>query len=179
MYIEASLNQIVNSFYFGILISFVITGIIVFRYYSKKGIISTKKIVKWYAIIAVIIAPFFTTVLFLDTLSKGTDPNLYLWSTAAYAALIGMYIGMFLAVFLIFVLLLVLGFGMMGVMSSLERGFTPEILFHISRITPHISNSMKNKDMKAYLGYSVLRWFFIIPDVLDTKTLSINYGLDS
>ena len=95
LYIEASLNQIVNSLYLSLLITFFITGILAFRYYSKRGIISTKKIFKWFAITAAIIAPVFTGVLFLDTLSKNIDPNLYLWSNTAYAALIGMYIGMF------------------------------------------------------------------------------------
>jgi len=174
LYMEGSLNQIVDSLFFSLLIAFFTTGIVVFRYYSKRGIISTKKIFKWFAITAAIIAPVFTAVLFLDTLSKSNDPNLYLWSNASYAALVGMYIGMFLAVFLIFVLLIFIGFGMIGVLSALERGIAPEILLHISRITPHISDSMKKKDIKAYIGYSVLRWLFIIPRALDTKTLILN-----
>jgi len=64
---------------------------------------------------------------------------------------------------------------MMGVLSALERGVAPEILLHVSRITPHISDSMKKKDIKAYVGYSMLRWFFIIPGALDTKTLIISH----
>ena len=175
LYIEASLNQIVNSLYLSLLITFFITGILAFRYYSKRGIISTKKIFKWFAITAAIIAPVFTGVLFLDTLSKNIDPNLYLWSNTAYAALIGMYIGMFFAVFLVFVILLFIGFGMIGLLSALERSIAPEILLHISRITPHISDSMKKKDIKAYIRYSALRWFFITPSSLDTKTLIISH----
>jgi len=169
------LDQIVNSLYLSLLITFFIIGILAFHYYSKGGIISTKKIFKWFAITAAIIAPVFTAVLFLDTLSKNIDPNLYLWSNASYAALIGMDIGMFFAVFLVFVLLLFIGFGMIGVLSALERGAAPEILLHVSRITPHISDSMKKKDIKAYIGYSALRWFFITPSSLDTKTLIISH----
>ena len=174
LYYEASLNQIVDSFFFSLIIAFFITGILVLRYYSTREIISTKKIFKRLAITAAIIAPVFTAVLFLDILSKSNDPNLYLWSNAAYGALIGTYIGMFIAVFLAFVLLLVLGFGMIGVLSALEKGIAPEILLHVSRITPHISDSMKKKDIKTYMGYSALRWFFVIPDALDTKTLIIS-----
>jgi len=157
LYIEASLYQIVDSLFFNFFISFLITGILAFYYYSKSGIISTKKIFKWFAIIAAIIAPVFTAVLFLDTLSKNIDPNLYLWSNTAISALIGMYIGLFFAVFLAFVLLLFFGFGMIGLLSALERGITPEILTHVSRITPNISDSMKKKDIKAYIGYSALK----------------------
>ncbi len=172
---EASLNQIVDSLFFSLIIAFFITGILVLRYYSKRGIISTKKIFKGLAITATITAPIFTVILFLDTVSKSNDPNLYLWSNAAYGALIGMYIGIFIAVFFAFVVILFLGFGMIGVLSALERGVAPEILLHVSRITPHISDSMKKKDIKAYIGYSALRWFFIIPDTLDTKTLIISH----
>jgi len=174
IYMDASLYQIADSFFANFFISLFITGILAFRYYSKRGIISTKKIFKWFAIIAVIIAPVFTVVLFLDILSKNIDPNLYLWSNTAIIALIGMYIGLFFAVFLVFVVLLFFGFGMIGLLSALERGIAPEILHHISRITPHSTDSMKKKDIKAYIGYSALRWFFIIPSSLDTKTLIIS-----
>jgi len=174
LYIEENLNQLASSFFSSLVIIFLITGILIFRHYSKRGIISRKKVFKWFAITAAIIAPFFTAIVFLDTLSKSSDPNLYLWSGAAFGALIGIYIGMFLAIFVIFVVLLLFGFGMIGVLSALERGITPEILIHISRITPHMSDSMKKKDIKAYIGYSMLRWFFIIPSSLDTKTLIIS-----
>jgi hypothetical protein len=63
---------------------------------------------------------------------------------------------------------------MIGVLSALERGIAPEILLHVSRITPHISDSMKKKDKKAYLSYSLLRWLFVIPSGLDSKTLVIS-----
>ncbi len=175
LYIEASLDQIVNSLFLSLIINFFITGILAFRYYSKRGILSTKTIFKRLAITAAIIAPVFTAFLFLDTLSKSNDPNLYLWSNASYAALIGLYIGMFLAVFLVFVILIFIGFGMIGILSALERGGIPEILLHVSRITPHISDSNKKKDIKAYIEYSMFRWLFIIPDNLDTKTLIISH----
>lgn len=174
IYLEAGLDQIANSLFLSLVITFFVTGILVFRNYSKRGIISTKKIFKWSAITAAIIAPFFTAILFLDTLSKGNDPNLYLWSNAAYGALVGIYIGMFLAVFLVFVILIVIGFGMIGILSALERGLAPEILLHVSRITPHTTDAVKKKDIKAYIVYSVLRWFLIIPGALDTKTLNIS-----
>jgi len=174
IYLEADSNQIVTSLYLSLAFTFLITGIFVSRYYSKRGIISTKKIFKWSVITAVIVAPFFTAVLFWYVLSTTTDPNLYLWSSASYGALIGMYIGLFIAVFSAFVVLILIGFGMIGVLSALERGIAPEVLLHVSRITPHISDSAKKKDLKAYIGYHLLRWFFIIPDALDTKTLVIS-----
>lgn len=174
IYLEADLNQIYSSLYLSLAVTFIITGILALHYYSKEGIISTKKIFKWAVITAVITAPVFTTILFLYTLSTTTDPNLYLWSNAAYAALIGLYFGMFFVVFIAFIVLLFVGFGMIGILSALEKGIAPEILLHVSRITPHLSDSAKKKDLKAYIGYSVVRWLFVIPDALDTKTLVIN-----
>jgi len=101
--------------------------------------------------------------------------NLYLWSNVSYIVVIGLYVGMFLAVFLSFIIFIFFSFGMIGVLSALERGIIPEILCHVSKITSNISDSKKKKDRKTFLGYYVLRWLFIIPDVLNTKTLNIHY----
>lgn len=174
LYFKTGLNQFADSLFLSLIITFLITGLLVFRYNSNRGIVSTKKIFKRLAITALIIAPIFTIILFLDTLSRNYDPNLYLWSNSAIAALIGMYIGMFFAVFLTFVVLLIIGFGMVGVLTAFERGISPYILFHITMITPNISDSMKKEDFKTYIKYFILRWLFIIPAALDTKTLSIN-----
>lgn len=175
LYLQVNVSQIVFSLYFILLVIFFVTGILVFYYYHKSGIISTKKIFKWFAIVAAVSAPVFTAALFLDTLSKSNDPNLYLWSNVSYMVLIGLYVGMFLAVFLSLIIFIFFSFGMIGILSALERGIIPEILHHISKITSNISDSMKKKDKKTFLGYYVLRWLFIIPDVLNTKTLTIHY----
>lgn len=177
IFFEMGFNQII-AFLIPLILTFIflITGIMAFYYYHKNGIISTKKIVKWFAKIAVVSAPVFTAVLFLDILAKTTDPDLYLWSTTSYSLLIGLFIGMFLAVFLVLLVFLIIGFGMVGVLTALERGIIPEILLHISRITSSLSNSMKKRDKKGYWARSILRWLFIIPTVLDTQTLTINKG---
>jgi hypothetical protein len=173
-YLEADLNQMYTSLYLSLAVTFFITGILALHYYSKEGIISTKKIFKWSVLTAALTAPVFTAVLFLYALSTTKDPNLYLWSNTAYGALLSLYVGMLLAVFVAFVVFIFVGFGMIGILSALEKGIAPEILLHVSRITPHLSDSAKKKDLMAYIGYSVLRWFFVIPDALDTKTLVIS-----
>lgn len=175
LYIKASSGQILSSFYSILLVIFFVTGILVFYYYHKNGIIPTKKIFKWFAIIAAVSTPVFTAFLFLDILSKSNDPNLYLWSNVSYIVVIGLYVGMFLAVFLSFIIFIFFSFGMIGILSALERGIIPEILHHVSKITSNITHSEKKKDRKTFLGYYVLRWLFIIPDVLNTKTLTIHY----
>ena len=175
LYVGSELNQIVDSLYFCLLITFIITGILVFRYHSKRGIISSKKIFKRFGIIAAVSAPIFTIILSLYILSTTNDPNLTAWSYASFAAIIGLYIGMFLAVFLSFTIFIFFSFGMIGILAVLERRLIPETLHDISKITSKISETTKNKDKKGSYGYYVLRWLFNIPDVLDTKTLTIQY----
>jgi len=89
--------------------------------------------------------------------------------------LIGLYIGMFIAVFLSFIIFIFLSFGMVGILTALERGMITEILHHLSNITSYMSDSIKKKEKKTFLVYYFLRWIFIIPDFLNTKTLNIKY----
>jgi len=174
LYLKASSDILIGFLNAALILIFILTGILSFHYYRMSGIISTKKMFKWFAIIAAVSAPVFTVILFLDTLSTTNDPNLYLGSIVSYMTFIGLYIGMFLAVFLILVSFTFFSFGMIGILSALERGIIPEILHNVSRITPNISDSMKKKNNKIFLIYSILRWFFNIPYSLDTKTLTIN-----
>lgn len=175
LYLQVNVNQIVLSLYFILLGIFLITGILVFYYNHKSGIISTKKIFKWFTIVDAVSAPVFTAILFSYILSEGNDPNIYLGSNVSYMVLISLYIGMFLAVFLSFIIFIFISLGMVGIMSALERGMITEILHHISNITSYLSDPKKKKKKKTLLVYYVLRWIFIIPDVLNTKTLTINY----
>ncbi len=175
LYLQVNIGQIILSLYFILLGIFLVTGILVFYYNHKCEIISTKKIFKWFAIISAISAPFFTAILFSYILSEGNDPNIYLWSSASYMVLIGLYIGMFIAVFLSFIIFIFLSFGMIGILTALERGMITEILHHISNITSTLSDSLKKKEKQKFLVYYFLRWIFIIPDVLNTKTLNIKY----
>ena len=60
LYLQVNIGQIILSLYFILLGIFLVTGILVFYYNHKCGIISTKKIFKWFAIISAISAPVFT-----------------------------------------------------------------------------------------------------------------------
>lgn len=64
---------------------------------------------------------------------------------------------------------------MIGILTALERGMIVEILNHISNITSTLSDSLKKKEKQKFLVYYFLRWIFIIPDFLNTKTLNIKY----
>jgi hypothetical protein len=89
---------------------------------------------------------------------------------------IGLFIGGFAAGFLGQILIMIMGFGMIGVMSALVRNKTPDMLVEITKITPNITDSAKKRDKKTYRGFIWLEWAFNIPDVLDTETLTIDCG---
>ena len=166
--------QAFHEIYFIIIFTFSITGILVLYYHHKSGIIPTKEILIYIAKIAAISSLGLTIILLIYILSTGDDPDLYVGSAVFLFLFFILYIVMFLVVSIILIIFIILGFGMMGVLVALERGITPEILLHLSRITSYISN--KKKDKKLKIIYAALNWFFIIPDALDTKTLKINRG---
>jgi hypothetical protein len=87
---------------------------------------------------------------------------------------IGLYIGGILMAIIVFLLFFFFGFGLMGVLSIFIRKKTPDFLVEITKITPNITDSAKKRDKKKYRGFKWLAWAFNIPDVLDSKTMTID-----
>jgi hypothetical protein len=157
--------------------AFMFTGILAFKYHHKRGIIRTKRIFKWFAKVALVIGLAFACGMFFlltqtSILGEPTEGNILVM----IVMFIALFIGGFIAAFLGFIILLITGFGMIGVMSALVRRKTPDLLVEITKITPNITEAKKKEDKKTYRGYVWLGWAFDIPDVLDTKTLTINSG---
>lgn len=136
-----------------------------------------KRILKWFALISLVIGLVFAAVIFWYATQTTIldDQSLEL----SGIEMIGMFIVLclmgFIGGFIVLLGAMILGFGMIGVMSALIRSKTPELLVEIKKITPNISESMKKTDKKTYRGYAWLGWIFIIPYVLDTSTLTINH----
>jgi uncharacterized membrane protein len=159
-------------------VSFFFTGLLAIKYYRKRGIIPGKRILKSLAkislVIGLIVAVVMTLVLTQTTVFEDTFPDL------SGPEMIGLFIVMYLFgfVFSFFfpIFFMISGFGMIGVLSAIIRPKTPDLLVEITKITPNISDSAKEKDKKTYIGYIWLGWAFNIPDVLDTRALSINKG---
>jgi hypothetical protein len=158
--------------------AFFLTGLLAFKYHRKRGIIPGKRILKWFAkislVIGLVVAVGITLLLTQTTIFE--DSFTELSGVEMFGLFIVMYIFGFLFSFIIPFFLMITGFGMIGVLSALIRLKTADLLVEITKITPNISDSAKEKDKKTYLGYIWLGWAFDIPDVLDTRALSINKG---
>ena len=173
---RANFDQITNALYISFTISFIFTGIFVYLNYRKRGIIPTKKILVWFTKLAVIIAPALTAIIYYIAITENPDPELAIGTLAFFVMIIFIYIGMVLAFFLALFLIMIIGMGMMGVLSAVIRGVTPEILLHVSRITPNVIDTAKSPNSKMPKIYSILSWLYCIPEELDSRTLSINRG---
>jgi hypothetical protein len=156
--------------------AFFLTGILAFKYYHKRGLISTKKVFKWFVMISAVSAPIFAIIFIWEVMANPYASTVFFDSGEVLSFVIGIHFGMFIGVFLTLILFFFIGFGMIGVMSGLIRSKTPDMLVEITKITPNITEAAKAKDIKKYAGYIWLGWVFGIPEVLDTRTLTINRG---
>ena len=169
-----SIIGFIEAFYFVVMFGFSITGILVFYYYYKSGILTTKKVLLWAVKIAAVFALIFASIItfyFIVNVDFPFDPWLDAFTKAI--VFIFMFLAMWLVIIIMAIFFIILGFGMIGVLVAIERAVAPELLLHISRITKHTTGSMKQKHRKRYLVYAGIRWLIVIPDVLNTKTLTI------
>jgi hypothetical protein len=175
---EFGLDVIIPSILGSIGAAFCFTGFLAYKYHRKRGIIPTKRILKLLVKVSIIIGIGFAIGMFflLTQTSILEDPPVTGDSLMMIAMFVALFIAGILAAFLGFIILLILGFGMMGVMSALIRLKTADFLHEITKITPNLTETKKKEDRKTYLGFVWLRWAFDIPDVLDTRTLTINRG---
>jgi hypothetical protein len=173
-----SIGSLIPSFLESVGFAFFLSGLLAIKYYRKRGIIPGKRLLKWFAKISLVIGLVVgvgltlistQTTIFGDTLADLSGIEM-----------VGLFIVMFalgfLFTFIIPLFLMITGFGMMGVLSALTRAKTADLLVEITKITPNITDSAKEKDKRTYLGYIWLGWAFDIPDVIDTRALSINSG---
>jgi hypothetical protein len=175
---DFNLGSIIPSFLGSMSFAIFSTGFLAYKYHRRRGIISTKKIFKLIAKISIIIGIGFAIGMFflLTQTSILQDPPVEGDSLMMIAMFVGLFIGGILATLIGFIVILIVGFGMMGVMSALIRLKTADFLVEITKITTNITEETKKEDKKTYMGYIWLRWAFDIPDILDTKTLTINSG---
>ncbi|MHA1969363.1 MAG: hypothetical protein ACW964_16385 [Candidatus Hodarchaeales archaeon] len=173
---HGSYAAVVVSILNGSMIVFLLTGILTL-YYTRKSIISTKKIFIWFIISALIIAIVITIIFYLllsltdildgyFTINQKDNFNVYL--------IFWVFTYLFLGIFVMQLLLFLMGFGVNGILTAVERGVGPETMLFISRISHKTSKSMKKKEPRLYLRYHTLRWRFNIPNNLNTKPLTVS-----
>ena len=172
------IGSLIPSFLESLGVAFFFSGLLAIKYHRKRGIIPGKRILKWFAKIALVIGLIVAVLMTLLT-SQTTifeDEFTDLSGLEMIGLFIVMYIFGFFFGFIFPLFFMIAGFGMMGVLSALTRAKTADLLVEITKITPNISDTAKEKDKRTYMGYIWLGWAFNIPDVLDSKKLSINRG---
>jgi hypothetical protein len=172
---DIGLFQLVESLFISSTFGFFFTGLLSYKYNKKSAIIPTKKVLKWIAAITIPIATIVTLLVIFLMFTIQEFPN----DAAALVAMpIIIFLIMFLIIYVIILALFIEAFGMVGVIAAFVRGYAPEILSHVSRISESRAATKKNKKKITKLSTmdSIVGWMFAIPDVLETKTLQINEG---
>jgi hypothetical protein len=172
------LGSLIPSFLESLGVAFFFSGLLAIKYHRKRGIIPGKRILKWFAKISLVIG-LVVAVGVVWTITQTTifgDEFIGLSGIEIFVFFLVMYALGFLFSFIIPLFLMITGFGMIGVLSAFIRAKTPDLLVEITKITPNILDPVKKKDKRKYIGFIWLGWAFNIPDVLDTRALSINRG---
>ena len=158
----------------GWVFTFSMTGILVFVYYYKRAIIPTRTILSWFTIFAFIFSAVASVVIYLLAQMRyfgSSTVSLFDLPLSVYNML-GNFFVLFLFTLLAQVMYMSTTFGLVWMLAVLERSTISDTLVDITKITSNTSDSMLNKLTRG--RYLALQWLFNIPDVLDTRLLTIN-----
>jgi hypothetical protein len=176
--LHVDLVSFVFSVLAGLVVTLSITGILAFVYYYKGAIISTRKILSWFTIFAFIFSAVATIVIFLlaQTQYFGSS-TVFLFDLNAISAynIILQFFVLFLLALFVEIDLMFEAFGLIWMLAVVEKSTVADTLADITKITSNTSNFMSKKDKSNSRRYLVLQWLFNIPNVLDTKLLTINF----
>ncbi len=164
------LLNIFDVFFLSLNASFFITGILVWNQYGKRGIIPSRTMIRRYAIASVVMAVFATALIVHAIVATESPPD----TSQILVGSVFIYLGMILAIFLIFVVFTVMGFGLLGILSIIQRLYTGGILVKVRDITPNTLEFSRIPRKRSTAEYSLYRWLFNLHPSLDTRTLKID-----
>ena len=170
------------SFVFSVLAGFVvtlsITGILVVVYYYKRAIISTRKVLLWFIIFALIFSAIANIVIYLLSQMQyfgSSTVFLFNFDTVSVYNIMLQFFGVFLFTLFVEIDLMFQAFGLIWLLAVVEKSTIPDTLVDITKITSITSKLIPKKDKSNRRRYLMLQWLFNIPDVLDTKLFTINF----
>jgi len=176
--LQLNLVSFVFSVLAGLVVTLSITGILAFVYYYKRAIISTRKVLSWFTIFAFIFSAVANVVIYLlaQTQYFGSS-TVFLFDLNAISvySILWQFLVLFLLALFVEVDLMFEAFGLIWMLAVVEKSAVPDTLADITKITSNTSNFMSKKDKSNSRKYLMLQWLFNIPDVLDTKLLTINF----
>ncbi len=164
-YIEMDIFGIIGSIFGDLAFSFIVTGFLAFKYHHKRGIVPTKRILKYFAIISAFAAVLITAMILYFVSADIQNIAQFI------AGAIFIFLGMLLAIFLVLFLFLIAGFGIFGVVAVFQRRYTARYLIKVRNLTPGAGEATGRKNR---IEDSTLKWLFKVPKVLDSSTLSID-----
>ena len=162
----------------GLIGSFSITGILSFVYYYKKAIISTRTILSWFTIFAFIFSAVANVVIYLLAQMKYFDSStffLFDLNTISIYSILWQFFALFLLALFVQIQVMFEAFGLIWMLAIVEKSTVPNTLADITKITSNTSNFIPKKDKLTSRRYSVLQWLFNMPDVLNTKLLTLKF----
>ena len=176
--LHADLVSFVFSVLAGLVVTLSITGMLAFVYYHKKAIISTRKILSSFIIFAFIFSAAANVVvyIFAQTGYFGSS-TVFLFDLNAISVynIMWQFFVLFLLALFVEIYLIFEAFGLMWMLAVVEKSTVADTLGDITKISSNTSNFMSKKDKTNSGRYLMLQWLFNIPDVLDTKLLTINF----
>ena len=162
----------------GLVVTLSITGILAFLYYYKRAIISTRKILSWFTIFAFIFSAVANVVIYLlAQMRYFGSSTFFLFDLNAISVcnILWQFFVLFLLALFVEVEVVFEAFGLIWMLAVVEKSTVSDTLADITKITLNTSNFTSKKDKPNSRRYLVLQWLFNIPDVLDTKLLTINF----
>jgi hypothetical protein len=162
----------------GLVVTLSITGILAFLYYYKRAIISTRKILSWFTIFAFVFSAVANVVIYLlAQMRYFGSSTFFLFDLNAISVcnILWQFFVLFLLALFVEVDLVFEAFGLIWMLAVVEKNTVSDTLADITKITSNTSNFTSKKDKPNSRRYLVLQWLFNIPDVLDTKFLTINF----
>jgi len=162
----------INVLFNGLTVSFFFTGLISWYHYGKNHILGYRKFFVYILITFAILSALFITALFIHY--GGLDLPIFEMRIALqiWTLILGFFTS-FLGLILGYFFFLVMGFGVVGVLSAFLRSHTISLLENIKKLNEGTSQKMKDEDIIKYLQSKIVSWIFDIPPYLDTTTLNI------
>jgi hypothetical protein len=162
---DFSVFDVVSAIVGGLTFSFLVVGIPIYIHYKSSGITSRKGILRWMVVLSASLAT--VLVIFIGIAGVYYPDLVQLDISAGELVLAGVaiVIASFAAFLLSCLLLYLTAIGAVGVLTATERLLTPWVMKEVSRLSGNKKLSLLDR---------ATRWLFDIPDVLDTKTLSLS-----
>ena len=163
---RVGISTFINVLFNGLTVSFFFTGLISWYHYGKNHILGYRKFFVYILITFAILSALFITALFIHY--RGLDLPIFEMRIALqiWTLILGFFTS-FLGLILGYFFFLVMGFGVVGVLSAFLRSHTISLLENIKKLNEGTSQKMKTFSnickAKLLAGFSISRLILTPP----------------